>query len=248
MPGACSISSLRDVDAVEAGSAVRYDVGAESQSCFRGDGGAYIVSLAVGDGQVVAVGGATFLTNDLLDERDNAVLAAALLAPGPSSRIRFVDAPLPAGGGDKSLGDLVADGVTRGLLQLGFAFVLYALWRAIRHGQPVVEGQPVDLAGSELRRRSGAAPRPNPLPGHGGRDAPRRRARRALRARIGAPLRACRGAGHDHRRPERDVRASGARRHRRATCHERCRACWPWPEPWHPCMRRSCDERARQRG
>ena len=30
---------------------------------------------------LVAIGGAAFATNELLDERDNAVLAAALLAP-----------------------------------------------------------------------------------------------------------------------------------------------------------------------
>jgi hypothetical protein len=51
---------------------------------------------------------------------------------------------------DTTLLDLVPVNIERALLQLGVAFVLYALWRARRLGRPVVEGQPVEVAGSEL--------------------------------------------------------------------------------------------------
>jgi hypothetical protein len=135
---------------------VRYEVGEGDDLCFgdRQDG-AFIVVAEPGAGEAVAVGGAAFLTNELLDDEHNAVLAAALLAPEPGTRVRVVEAPLPAGGGDESLRDLVPGGVQRALLQLGVAFVLYALWRAIRLGQPVPEEQPVAVAGSELVSATG---------------------------------------------------------------------------------------------
>src|SRR3546814_8139145 len=78
------------------------------------------------------------------------MLAAPLLAPEPATTVRFLDPPVPAGGGDESLIDLIPPGVERALLQLGVAFVLYAVWRAIRLGRPVREDQPVRIAGSEL--------------------------------------------------------------------------------------------------
>jgi len=155
-PGTCTISALDDVGAVNGGAAVRYEVGPDDSLCYgdRGDG-AFVVARSEGDGETVAVGGAAFLTNELLDEADNAVLAAALLAPEPGMRVRVVEAPLPAGGGGESLADLVPDNVQRALLQLGIAFVVYATWRAIRLGQPVPEDPPVAVAGSELVSATG---------------------------------------------------------------------------------------------
>jgi hypothetical protein len=150
-PGVCSIAALRGIGTVDVGAAVRLEAATGDQSCF-GDAptGGFVVARSVELGEVVAVGGAAFVTNDLLGHRDNAVLAATLLAPRPDQRVRFVDPPIPVGGGDKTLADLVPVGVKRGLLQLGVAFVLYALWRAIRLGRPVTEEQPVSIAGSEL--------------------------------------------------------------------------------------------------
>ncbi len=189
-PGRCTIDALRDVGEVEAGAAVRYDVGDGDgdDTCFDdSDGGAYVVAYGLGAGEVVAVGGAAFVTNDLLDEADNAVLAATLLVPSGSGTVRFVEAPIPAGGGDKTLAELVAPRVKRALAQLGVAFVLYAAWRAIRLGQPVAEGQPVEVAGSELvsaigrllgrTRGAGAAA-----------ETVRAALRRRLRARLGATV------------------------------------------------------------
>jgi hypothetical protein len=58
--------------------------------------------------------------------------------------------PAAVGGGSRSLNDLIAPGVKGAVVQLGVAFLLYALWRARRLGRPVPEPQPVPLAASEL--------------------------------------------------------------------------------------------------
>jgi hypothetical protein len=187
-PGSCSIPALSSVGEVEGGAAVRFDALASDQICFgdRRDG-AFVVTHADGAGEIVAVGGAAFLTNDLLDERDNAVLAATLLAPSEHTTVRFVDAPIPAGGGDKTLGDLVPGGVKRALVQLALAFVVYALWRAIRLGQPVREDQPVELAGSELVGAVGRLLSRTNEPGAAA-ETLRAGLRRSLRTRLGVPV------------------------------------------------------------
>jgi Domain of unknown function (DUF4350) len=148
--GICTIDALDGVDEIDGGFAERYDTGGAHSSCLGSRDFAFVSVREEGRGDVVSIGGPDFATNHRLDEADNAVLAAALLARGPGSTVRFVEAPLPAGGGDKTLGDLVSDGVRRFGLQLGIAFLLYAAWRAVRLGRPVQETQPVEIAGSEL--------------------------------------------------------------------------------------------------
>jgi hypothetical protein len=187
-PGTCTIPALAEVGAIDGGAAVRFDTLGADEICFgNGRDGAFVVIQEVGAGDLVAVGGAAFLTNELLDERDNAVLAATLLAPAAHTAVRFVDPPIPAGGGSKTLGDLVPGGVKRALIQLAVAFVLYALWRAIRLGQPVAEEQPVDLAGSELVGAVGRLLSRTHEPGAAA-ETLRAGLRRSLRARLGVPV------------------------------------------------------------
>lgn len=186
--GTCSIEALSAVGDIDGGAAVRFRAGGSDEICFgdRRDG-AFVVTHGVGAGQVVAVGGAAFVTNELLGTHDNAVLAATLLAPTDRTTVRFVDAPVPGSGGDKTLGDLVPGGVKRALLQLAVAFVLYALWRAIRLGQPVAEDQPVELAGSELVGAVGRLLSRTQDPGAAA-ETLRAGLRRSLRARLGVPV------------------------------------------------------------
>lgn len=148
--GTCTITALDGVESVEAGNASRYEVTGAEELCLADQSSAFVVARPFGEGDVVSIGGAAALTNELLDDRDNAVLAAGLLAPQRGTTVRFVEPPLPAGGGQKSLSELVPPGVRRALAQLGIAFVVYALWRATRLGRPVREEQPVRIAGSEL--------------------------------------------------------------------------------------------------
>ena len=50
---------------------------------------------------------------------------------------------------------LISDRVFQAILQLGVAFIVYALWRSRRVGQPVTEPQPVAIAGSQFVRAVG---------------------------------------------------------------------------------------------
>lgn len=183
----CTVEPLTRLATVAAGDAVRYDVPSGAAACFGDGTSAYIVAQRLGAGDVVAVGGAAALTNELLDERDNAVLAATLLAPEPGTSVRFVDPPLPAGGGQESLAELVPHGVRRALLQLAAAFLVYAIWRAIRLGRPVPEEQPVRIAGSALVAATGRLLSRTGSPSSSA-EILRSRLRRSLRARLGLPV------------------------------------------------------------
>jgi hypothetical protein len=182
--GICTIPALDGVDTVEAAGAARFDTAQARSSCLGSRDFAFVVVTAAGAGTIASVGGADVVTNDRLAEADNAVLAAGLLAPQPGMTVRFVDAPIPAGGGDKTLYDLISDGVRRAGLQLGLAFIVYALWRAVRLGRPVRESQPVEIAGSELVAASGRLLERGRAPGEAA-EVLRAGLRRDLRARLG---------------------------------------------------------------
>ncbi|CAA9210072.1 MAG: hypothetical protein AVDCRST_MAG20-156 [uncultured Acidimicrobiales bacterium] len=147
--GGCGIDALVGVEELSV-QGVGFDLGVRGRGCFSGgDGGSFVVATPVGDGTVVAVGGAAVWVNERLGRADNAVLAGALLAPAEGTQVAVV-LPTLVGGGSASLTDLVGDGPKQALLQLGVAFTLYALWRGRRLGRPVPEPQPVELAASEL--------------------------------------------------------------------------------------------------
>lgn len=189
--GDCTISALAEIGDVAGGSPVRFAPADADQVCFASEGRAFVVAHPVGAGHVVAVGGAAFATNALLGRADNAVLAVTLLAPAVGTTVRFVDPPLLTGGGDKTLADLVPIGVKRGLLQLALAFVLYAVWRAIRLGHPVPEGQPVVVAGSALVSAIGHLLERTRAPGPAAerlREGLRKHLRRTLAVPSEAPL------------------------------------------------------------
>jgi hypothetical protein len=145
----CAVPALADVETVDPVGGVGFDVPATGTPCFPSPGGAFVAVADVGRGTVVGIGGAGALTNSSLGEVDNAVLAGALLAPREGTHVAVLR-PAAIGGGGRSLNDLVAPGVKGALVQLGVAFLLYALWRARRLGAPVLEPQPVPLAASEL--------------------------------------------------------------------------------------------------
>src|SRR5439155_8378229 len=100
-------------------------------------------------GVLVVVGGAGSFVNHRLDEADNAVLLASLLAPRARSRVVVLQPP-PPGKGRSSLWDLIGRRVKLALWQLVVAFALLALWRARRLGRPVTEDPLVPAPGSEL--------------------------------------------------------------------------------------------------
>jgi len=156
----CEIAALTGVARLDAPDAVAFDAPAGTVACFGG-----LVTITDRDnGTVVAIGSLAVFTNELIGQFDNSVLLAALLAPTTGTHVTFLD---PRGAtGHLSLLDLVARRVKQAVVQLGVAFLFYALWRARRLGRPVAESQPVQIAGSELvgaigqllRRRHDPAP------------------------------------------------------------------------------------------
>jgi hypothetical protein len=105
-------------------------------------------------GRIVAIGGPEVFTNAVLDEGDNSVLAIRLLVATEGGSVAILDPNAP-GSGTTTLGDLIADRVFQAILQVGIAFMIYALWRSRRVGRPVVEPQPVAIAGSQFVRAVG---------------------------------------------------------------------------------------------
>jgi len=189
--GICDIDPLDDerMDQLAVyGGPVEYDIAPDADSCFGTGGSAYIVATPKGTGTIVALGGSGILINRSLDDADNAPVAAALLAPQPGMRVAVLDpnAPLAEGEGDTSLRDLVSPGVKRALLQLGLAFLVYALWRGRRLGRPVAEPQPVAVAGSELVSAVGGLLQRAGSPQHAA-DLLRDDLRRDLISRLGLP-------------------------------------------------------------
>lgn len=145
----CSTAALREVGRVDTGSVVLLRGPIGSTACFATGDGAWLVIVPQGRGTVVVIGGPDAFTNARLGHADDAVLAAALLAPRPSDRVAVLGPSAP-GRGTKTLADLVALRVRLALIQLAVAFVVVLAWRSRRLGRPVVEPQPVELAGSEL--------------------------------------------------------------------------------------------------
>jgi len=159
----CAVAALRDVRRVDTGDVVFLRAPPGSTACFARGGAArpsarggessatdaWLVVVPEGRGTIVALGGPDAFTNARLGREDNAVLAAGLLAPRPGERVSVIG-PRPAGTGTRTLTDLVAPRVRLALAQLAVAFMVVVAWRSRRLGRPVVESQPVELAGSEL--------------------------------------------------------------------------------------------------
>ena len=189
----CAVPALRQVLRVDAPDAILQEVPEGATGCFRlGEEEAWLVVAPIGEGTIVSIGGAGFLVNRALDDADNGLLAVTLLAPTRSERVVVLRPPAP-GEGETGLLDLVDRRVKLAVLQLVVAFLVLVLWRSRRLGRPVLEPQPVPLAGSELVVAVGRAPAAGQGTGTGGRGAARRPPPVAGRA-IGTP------AGHARRR------------------------------------------------
>ncbi len=145
----CGLPALADVERIDPAGGLAYGLFPGATGCFPAGEGHFVAVGPEGEGTVVAVGGAAVFTNRVLGSEDNAMLAAALLAPRPGARVAFVRPPGP-GTGSQGLTDLVGDDVKAALAQLAVAFGVYAWWRGRRLGRPVPEPQPVSLAASEL--------------------------------------------------------------------------------------------------
>lgn len=148
----CAAAAFDDVGSVEVPDAVGY----EPDGCFPVSGGSWLVVEELGQGRVIALGGAGALTNAALDDEDNAVLASVLFLPesgggDAQQRVAVLDAEGPTGADAQvRLLDLVP---RRGRLvgvQLLVAAAVLVLWRSRRLGRPVLEPLPVVVPAAQL--------------------------------------------------------------------------------------------------
>ncbi|MGH9268469.1 MAG: DUF4350 domain-containing protein, partial [Acidimicrobiales bacterium] len=146
---ACGLPALGQVERVDPSGGLSLRLPDDGVGCFPSPPGYFLVARPLDRGTVVAVGGAAMFVNSRIGRAGNAALAVSLLAPRRGTPVAFLRPP-PPGGGRETLRDLVRSSIKWGLVQLGVAFVLLALWRARRMGRPVAEPQPVPVAGSDL--------------------------------------------------------------------------------------------------
>lgn len=173
-----ALADVAELEVDRTGTTVERDNGA--QACFDG----FVRQRFPGDGSIFALGSPLPFTNELLDEADNAVLAAALLLPRGATKVAFVIGPSVEDEGDTTLGDLLGRNVAQGLVLASLAAVVWAASRGRRLGRPVAEGQPVAVAGSELVVAVGRLLDARRRPSESA-EVLRTDARRALSARLG---------------------------------------------------------------
>lgn len=149
---ACDLPEARRAgDALMGG--IGYRAPAQTTGCYPGDGRPSLLHLPGPGtkGDTVLLGAPDLLYNHRLAERGNASLALQLL--GSHDHLVWylpsVSDPSSAQDGQRGFLDLVPSGWSWALLQLGFAAVFAALWRARRLGPLVPERLPVTVPASE---------------------------------------------------------------------------------------------------
>lgn len=155
------------------------------RSCYQGT---LLQVPHQGGGTVTLLGAGDPLTNDEISENGDAALSMRLLGRNPRLVWYLPSTSDPALDTVKlSFYDLIPDGWRFGVLQLGIAAAVIALWRARRLGPVVTEPLPVVVRSAEttegrarLYRRSGSAD-------HAG-DILREAARARLRPLLGLPV------------------------------------------------------------
>jgi hypothetical protein len=111
-----------------------------------------MVELERGAGRLIVLGSAEPFTNALLDEADNAVLAAALLGPAPGDRLVVIPRPSEPVEATESLIGLIPNGVWQLLALLVLALLLAVIWQGRRDGVVIAESLPPVLPSAELAR------------------------------------------------------------------------------------------------
>jgi hypothetical protein len=121
-------------------------------ACFAVDDGALLLTRMYGEGRVTLIGGSSALTNAMLRDADNALLAAQLAGRG--GEVVFgpptLNPPAPLG-----IWDALPDAARAAIATIVGAAVAFGLVRARRLGRPVLEDPIAPIPGSELIRAAG---------------------------------------------------------------------------------------------
>lgn len=182
-PG-CALESAVAAGSVTLGG-VRYRTSgapSEVELCYRDGAAATMVHI----GDVTLLGARDPLTNAALAEEGNAALTMRLL--GQHERLVWFlpSADDPGLAGRRSFLDLLPAGWVFGLITVGLAVLLLALWRARRLGPVVVEPLPVAVPAAETVRGRASLYRRARAADHAA-DALRQATIRRLAHRIGLP-------------------------------------------------------------
>jgi len=119
--------------------------------CFAGRGGSFLASTRIGLGTVVQLGTPNIFTNEQIGKVDNAVLALNLLRTNGNDNVVVLQrSAATIAGGDKTLSDLIPDGVRGLLAQFAVALLVFGIWRSRRLGAPVAEDQQVEIPASVI--------------------------------------------------------------------------------------------------
>ncbi|MFG2426166.1 DUF4350 domain-containing protein [Streptomyces sp. NPDC048590] len=162
----CELPMARHAGSVDIGG-IRYKTAAPgATACYPDRGLSTLLVLpgtgtGTGTGDSVLLGSPDLLQNDRLDQQGNASLALQLLGSRPHLvwYLPSFDDPSATGGDGRGSGDeaeegsgfisLIPQGWIWGTLQLAFAAVLAAVWRARRLGPLITERLPVVIRASE---------------------------------------------------------------------------------------------------
>ncbi|MDQ1038250.1 hypothetical protein QFZ75_004666 [Streptomyces sp. V3I8] len=153
LPPGCALPAARRAGTADTGG-LRYTTDApDADSCYPSEGLPTLlrVPAAEGNGDTVVLGAPDLLQNNRLDEQGNASLALQLLGSRPHVvwYLPSLSDDSATDAGDSGFLDLIPSGWLWGTLQLFFAAVLAALWRARRLGPLVPERLPVAIRASE---------------------------------------------------------------------------------------------------
>ncbi len=172
---------------------VTYDPrpGVEAVGCYATGG--HSTLLALPRQRIVLVGAPDILTNDKLDTEGDAALALGLLGNGNDVLWLLPNAGRSVAGAQRSVRELLPDGILLGALQVAIAIVVLALWRSRRLGRVVVEPLPVVVRAAEAVEGRSRLYRAAGARGAAG-EALRAGARDRLVRRLGLPVDADRAA------------------------------------------------------
>lgn len=153
LPPDCDLPAARRAGTADTGG-FRYDTTAPgADACYPSKGLPTLVRVPAptGNGDTVVLGAPDILYNDRLDEHGNASLALQLLGSRPHLvwYLPSLSDDSLTDSGERSFFDLLPSGWLWGSLQLFFAAVLAAFWRARRFGPLVPEPLPVAIRASE---------------------------------------------------------------------------------------------------
>lgn len=158
----CDLEVVRDLTLDAAGPTYEVQgdpVGQDQDTCFTSGSGAELPGLLLRVGDVHLLGGASAMTNDTIDEADNAAVMLRLL--GSQERVLWyvadeTDLAVTDTRADgQGLGALLPAWLVPGLVLLGGALLVTMLWQGRRFGPLVVEPLPVTVRADETETSRG---------------------------------------------------------------------------------------------